>query len=45
MAVGFVTGLDRPVDLKVSKDGSLYYLTRGAGADTGSISKVRFTGN
>ena len=44
-AVGFATGLDRPVDLKVSKDGSLYYLTRGAGADTGSISKVRFTGN
>jgi glucose/arabinose dehydrogenase len=44
-AVGFATGLDRPVDLKVGKDGSLYYLTRGAGTDTGSISEVRYTGN
>ncbi len=44
-AAGFATGLDRPVDLKTGDDGSLYYLTRGAGADTGSISKVRFTGN
>jgi glucose/arabinose dehydrogenase len=44
-AVGFASGLDRPVDLKVSKDGSLYYLTRGAGTDTGSISQVRYTGN
>ena len=44
-AVGFATGLDRPVDLKVGKDGSLYYLTRGAGGDTGSISEVRYTGS
>ena len=44
-AVGFATGLDHPVDLKVSKGGSLYYLTRGTGADTGSVSKVRYTGN
>ena len=44
-AVGFATGLDRPVDLKVGKDGSLYYLTRGAGGDTGSIGEVRYTGN
>jgi glucose/arabinose dehydrogenase len=44
-AVGFATGLDRPVDLKVGNDGSLYYLTRGAGVDTGSISEVRYTGN
>lgn len=42
-AVGFATGLDRPVDLKVGDDGSLYYLTRGAGTDTGSISEVRYT--
>jgi glucose/arabinose dehydrogenase len=44
-AVRFATGLDRPVDLKVSKDGSLYYLTRGTGDETGSISEVRYTGN
>lgn len=43
-AVGFATGLDRPVDLKVSENGSLYYLTRGAGTDTGSINEVRYTG-
>jgi glucose/arabinose dehydrogenase len=29
---GFATGLSRPVDLKVSEDGSLYYLSRGDGA-------------
>lgn len=44
-AAGFATGLDRPVDLKVGDDGSLYYLTRGAGGNTGSISEVRYTGN
>ena len=43
-AVGFATGLDRPVDLKVSENGSLFYLTRGAGTDPGSISEVRYTG-
>jgi glucose/arabinose dehydrogenase len=39
---GFATGLIRPVDLKVSKGGSLYYLSRGDGA--GSVGKVRYTG-
>jgi glucose/arabinose dehydrogenase len=39
---GFATGLSGPVDLKVSKDGSLYYLSRGAGA--GSVGKIRYTG-
>lgn len=29
---GFATGIANPVDLKVSADGSLYYLARGAGA-------------
>jgi glucose/arabinose dehydrogenase len=29
--VGFATGLSSPVDLKVSDDGSLYYLQRGGG--------------
>jgi glucose/arabinose dehydrogenase len=39
---GFATGLSRPVDLKVSEDGSLYYLSRGGGA--GSVGKIRYTG-
>jgi glucose/arabinose dehydrogenase len=39
---GFATGLSRPVDLKVSKGGSLYYLSRGDGA--GSVGKIRYTG-
>jgi glucose/arabinose dehydrogenase len=38
----FATGLSRPVDLKVSKGGSLYYLSRGHG--TGSVGKIRYTG-
>jgi glucose/arabinose dehydrogenase len=37
----FATGLSSPVDLKVSADGSLYYLDRGAG----SVGRVQFTGN
>ena len=39
---GFATGLSSPVDLKVSKGGGLYYLSRGHG--TGSVGKVRYTG-
>jgi glucose/arabinose dehydrogenase len=39
---GFATGLSGPVDLKVSKDGSLYYLSRGGGS--GSVGKIRYTG-
>ena len=31
-ATGFATGISLPVDLRVSADGSLYYLARGAGA-------------
>ena len=39
-ASGFATGIAQPVDLKVSTDGSLYYLARGAG----SLFRVQFTG-
>jgi glucose/arabinose dehydrogenase len=31
-ATGFATGIDAPVDLAVTSDGSLYYLARGTGA-------------
>ena len=37
----FATGLSSPVDLKVGKGGSLYYLSRGAG----SVGKVSYTGS
>jgi glucose/arabinose dehydrogenase len=39
---GFATGLNMPVDLKVSKGGGLYYLNRGGGK--GSVGRIRFTG-
>ena len=38
---GFATGLGSPVALKVSKGGSLYYLSRGGG---GLVGKIRYTG-
>ncbi|HKQ72659.1 MAG TPA: PQQ-dependent sugar dehydrogenase [Blastocatellia bacterium] len=40
---GFATGLTSPVDLLVSPDGSLYYLVRGTGSNTGALFQVRFT--
>jgi len=36
----FATGVSNPVDLKVSPDGLLYYLARGAG----SVGRITFTG-
>jgi hypothetical protein len=39
---GFATGLSRPVDLKLSKGGGLYYLSRGDGK--GTLGKIRYTG-
>ena len=35
----FATGISQPVDLKMSRDGSLYYLARGAG----SVGRIQFT--
>ncbi|MDQ3668304.1 MAG: PQQ-dependent sugar dehydrogenase [Acidobacteriota bacterium] len=37
----FATGISSPVDLKVSIDGSLYYLARG----TGSVHKIEYPAN
>jgi glucose/arabinose dehydrogenase len=42
-AVGFATGITSPVDLKVSSDGSLYYLARGSGSNTGVVFKIQYT--
>jgi glucose/arabinose dehydrogenase len=36
----FATGINSPVDLQVSSDGSLYYLARG----NGRVFRIRFTG-
>jgi glucose/arabinose dehydrogenase len=38
---GFATGISRPVDLKVGRGGSLYYLSRG----DSSVGRIRYTGN
>ena len=40
-AAGFATGIVQPVDLKVSADGSLYYLSIGSS----SVFRVTFTGS
>lgn len=40
VASGFATGVSQPVDLKVSTDGSVYYLSIGSG----SVFRVEFTG-
>jgi glucose/arabinose dehydrogenase len=39
---GFATSINRPVDLKVSNGGNLYYLSRGDSA--GSVGRIRYTG-
>jgi glucose/arabinose dehydrogenase len=38
---GFATGIDEPVDLQLSGDGSLLYLARGAGA----VYKISYSGS
>jgi glucose/arabinose dehydrogenase len=41
-AVNFASGIPSPVDLKVGDDGSLYYLARGTGGNTGVVFKVSY---
>ena len=43
-ASGFASGISSPVDLKVGADGSLYYLARGSGSNTGALFRVQFAG-
>lgn len=38
----FATGIAAPVDLKVDDEGHLYYLARGSGSSTGTVTRVRF---
>jgi glucose/arabinose dehydrogenase len=40
--VTFASGISFPVDLKVSDDGSLYYLARGSGSSTGVVYRIRY---
>jgi glucose/arabinose dehydrogenase len=41
-ATSFATGIASPVDLKVSTDGALYYLARGSGGNTGTVTRITF---
>jgi glucose/arabinose dehydrogenase len=44
-ASGFAIGIDgRPVDLEVSKEGELYYLSRGRSSTPGTVIKIRYAG-
>jgi hypothetical protein len=44
-ASGFAIGIEgRPVDLEVSKEGELYYLSRGRSSSPGTVIKIRYSG-
>ena len=41
--VDFASGITYPVDLDMAEDGSLYYLARGSGGATGTVSRIAYT--
>ena len=41
--VEFATGISQPVDLKIGRDGALYYLARGTGVTTGVVFRISYT--
>jgi glucose/arabinose dehydrogenase len=41
----FARNITFPVALAAARDGALYYLARGAGTDTGILSRIQFTAN
>lgn len=43
LLANFATGISSPVDLQVSSDGSLYYLARGTGTNTGAVGRIRYS--
>jgi glucose/arabinose dehydrogenase len=44
-ATDFASGIEgRPVDLEVSKEGELYYLSRGRSSSPGTVIKIRYSG-
>ena len=44
-ASGFATGLERPIDLEVSKAGELYYLAKGNMGSPAIVGKIGYAGN
>jgi glucose/arabinose dehydrogenase len=44
-ASGFATGLERPIDLEVSKAGELYYLAKGSTGGQALVGKIGYAGN
>jgi glucose/arabinose dehydrogenase len=38
----FASGVDTPVALAVNADGSLYYLARGQGSETGMVGRIQY---
>ena len=42
---GFATGLERPIDLELSKAGKLYYLSRGSTGGSALVGKIGYAGN
>lgn len=44
-ASSFATGISAPIDLAVSLSGSLYYLARGGGSNTGVLYRIDYTAN
>ncbi len=41
----FASGITSPVDLDVAPDGTLYYLARGSGTNTGGVYRIQYTLN
>jgi glucose/arabinose dehydrogenase len=39
----FASGISRPVDLQSAPDGTLYYLARGTGTNTGMVGRIAWT--
>lgn len=39
----FLTGASNPVDIRTGADGSLYYLQRGGGSNTGEVRRIDYT--
>jgi glucose/arabinose dehydrogenase len=40
----FASGIEHPIDLEVSKEGELYYLSRGNSSTPAAVGKIRYSG-
>jgi glucose/arabinose dehydrogenase len=43
-SAGFASGIERPVDLEVAEDGSLYYLFKGTSSVPDAVHRIRYVG-